>query len=64
MVQWTISSDERRELGRAAGATSPPGLAARRGAPLRRSSLSQVHWTCSRATRAAPHPELRRMGVI
>jgi len=40
-----------------------PGLAARRSAPLRRSSLSQVHWTCSRASRAAPHPELRRMGV-
>jgi len=32
MVQWTISSDERRELGRAAGATSP---ARPRGAPRR-----------------------------
>src|ERR1700761_5964969 len=27
-------------------------------APLRRSSLSQVHWTCSPASRDAPHPVL------
>src|SRR4051812_2279817 len=38
---------------------APGGPAARPSS--RRSSLSQVHWTCSRASRAAPHPSARAM---
>jgi hypothetical protein len=64
MVRWTISSDERRELGQAAGATS---LARSRGA-LKRTAAAFVAFAgpLDLLTRFARRssPDLRRRGII